>query len=174
MKLLLLFLLTASAFAQQAPAKITREDIVATVKHMRAIVSEQGAELDAAKGDNATLRTQIADANGQLVAAQGESAVLQRTIDEKEAQRLEEQRLKQEALAKVEKLEEDKKRLSRIASIIAGIAATFAAFYVFEMLKPAGLLGKFFTVTNLWSYGIPVLVWISVYGSAWVYLTKFL
>lgn len=119
MKPLLITLLLISSVAYAKPVKhakpepapvavepgaaptITRDEIVETLEHMRAIVATQTKELDDAKNELATSQSSLKASDAHLLSAQGESAALQRQITVLTAWGNDQEKQKQEALAQL-------------------------------------------------------------------------
>lgn len=81
---------------------ISKEDILATIRHKNAIIAEQKVELDSAKADVETFRSKAEDADTQVVSAQGETAVIQKSMDDLRAWGLDQEKQKQEAQSALE------------------------------------------------------------------------
>lgn len=189
MKLALLLLLIAStALAKpipkatpvthgEAPAlvkDIPVAEIIQTLEHMRAIVSEQTHELDAARDDTASFRKQAQDAQAQVLQAKGETSLLQHHIDDLTAWGIAEQSEKQKAQEQVAKDAVKIAKFNKLCFWISFAAACFAALYCFELFKPAGFIGHFFPLAAWLQYAGPLFVWALVFGAVQLWIRNFL
>ncbi len=121
---------------------ITKEDILATLRHMQALAREQGTELDAAKENLIGLGKRLDGALSDLGGAAEETRKVQASLDaEREARaEAEAQRDKEMARADSEKKRADVERahVSRIKNYLSIILAAFLVLLVQQL--PWGML----------------------------------
>lgn len=138
-------------------------DIMETADKSTARADAADKHADAAEQEAKASRDQTAIAIVKQQEVESRLTEIQRQFDSLQAQvtKLEDQHKKDVAQLK---------RFGKLVGIIAAIAATFAALYVFEMTKTGGAIALMFTITNPIHYGLPLLVWGIVFAAVEVYL----
>lgn len=132
------------------------EGIMTTAQDAEKRSDQAEAEAKASRDQGAIAVSRLMQADAQLTEIQRQYDALQKRVAD-----LEEQHKKDVAQLK---------RFGKLVGIIAAIAATFAALYVFEMTKTGGAIALMFTITNPIHYGLPLLVWGIVFTAVEVYL----
>lgn len=147
--------------------KITPAQIEATKKHEQSLRSDLQTKLEKANEALSDTADQLGQAQTEKSAALEHVTELQKQINIDHAARLK---------AEAQVAEDAKKiaRFNRLVRWLAAIAATLAAFAVWQMLKPGGLIGVLAAASPLVTFGAPVAVWIFVFGNVEVYLRDFI
>jgi len=143
-------------------ASISKEDILKTLDHAHQLhIDEVKAQLNAANAVIVNgLKVNLQQAATDLTGAAKEVRRIQGIMDE--------QARKIAAQAKtIADQQKEIARYHRDKSIVCALLATLAALYLFEMLKPTGLLGGL-ALTWPWArIAGPVLLWGIVFGICW-------
>lgn len=129
------------------------------------------ADLDSAKGEVTNLQGQLAETTASLTS--GESAVIKLQADISELRKwgTDQEARADKAEEAIAKAQAQLKRFEKLVLYLALILASVASMYVFEMLKPAGILGKLLSATGpAIQYGAPVVVWLATFSAVEVYL----
>lgn len=126
--------------------------------------------LDDAKANLISLQSNLVSTQADLIGSQKAVIELDANIAKLTTWGLSQQTRADKAEEQVAKDKAQLARFSKLCRILAAIAASLAAFAVWQMLKPGGLIGTLLTASPLITFGAPVAVWIFVFGSTEVYL----
>ena len=136
------------------------------IQGIQKLAQDSEAKATAAEADAAEVRSHLAAVGASLTTANTQLDAAQKAYDGMADER-------DTAIAQELKDQATIKRFHRLALVLSFLFATAAALYVFEMLKPTGVIGAMFAIAGPVRYWAPVAVFVLVYGSAYVYLTKF-
>lgn len=138
---------------------------------------EATAEVGALKMSLDDAKANLVSLQSNLVSTQTDLIGSQRAVIELDAQIMaltkyanEEHDGRVRAEAQVAKDKAQLASFSKLCRILAAIAASLAAFAVWQMLKPGGLIGTLLTASPMITFGAPVAVWMLVFGGTEIYL----
>lgn len=156
---------------EDAQLKLWITGIMKAGDEAQAEVTGLKVSLDDAKGNLVTLQTSLVSTQTDLIGSQKALIQLDKDIAALKQWGIEQQARADTAEAQVVKDKVQLARFGKLVTLLSLVAALAAALYVFEMLKPAGILGKLLSVTGpAVQYGAPIVVFLIVFGAVQVYL----